>query len=207
MFTTSNGIASLILKEIPYSSKAYIRIHQTVAVSALLEECISFCRAAGAEYVYATGHPVLEAYPLHTKIVTMTCRRNAIKDTDADALPLDQVGLSEFRDIYNEKMHKIPNAAYFTDRDASELLQRGGGYRIVRNGKLIGIGIVSEGKLEMLAAVEKGNGQHVLAALSALLPTESVGVEVATANSKAYDFYTRLGFCEEETISVWYKVF
>ena len=63
MFTTENGAASLILKEIPYSEAAYIKIHSSQAPEALLEECVSFCRMAGAENIYASGHVILEKYP------------------------------------------------------------------------------------------------------------------------------------------------
>ena len=53
VFTTEFGVASLILKEIPYTQTAYIKILSSLAPVELLEECRSFCRAAGAEKIYA----------------------------------------------------------------------------------------------------------------------------------------------------------
>ena len=53
VFTTENGVASLVLKEIPYRRCAYIILRDSLEPEALLAECISFCRACGAERVFA----------------------------------------------------------------------------------------------------------------------------------------------------------
>jgi len=53
IFDTPYGVASLVLKEIPYSSKAYITVQSCLDLDQLLEECVSFCRAVGAEEIYA----------------------------------------------------------------------------------------------------------------------------------------------------------
>ena len=45
MFTTEFGVASLILKEIPYREEAYILVQSTQEPEKLLRECIDFCRA------------------------------------------------------------------------------------------------------------------------------------------------------------------
>ena len=68
MFDTEFGIASLVLKEIPYKGIAYIRIQNTLEPQALLRECVDFCKTLGAQKIYATGHAILEAYPFHTAI-------------------------------------------------------------------------------------------------------------------------------------------
>ena len=49
LFTTEYGIASLILKEIPYKGEAYIRLRETQQPELLLQECVRFCRRCGAE--------------------------------------------------------------------------------------------------------------------------------------------------------------
>ena len=53
MFTTEYGVASLVLKEIPYRQEAYICILATEQPRELLDECISFCRVCGAEKIFA----------------------------------------------------------------------------------------------------------------------------------------------------------
>ena len=60
MFTTENGVASLILQEIPYRREAYVHIRSTAAPEAFFRECVDFCKMAGAEKIYLTGHPLLE---------------------------------------------------------------------------------------------------------------------------------------------------
>lgn len=64
-FATDDGVASLILKEIPYRQEAYIRFQdvQPGRLAPFLEECVSFCRMAGAEKIYAQGHRELARYP------------------------------------------------------------------------------------------------------------------------------------------------
>ena len=65
IFTTEYGVASLFLKEIPYKNEAYIRIRdvQSGFLKEHLAECVSFCRMAGAERVYAADHPQLSDWP------------------------------------------------------------------------------------------------------------------------------------------------
>ena len=45
VFTTQYGVASLVLREIPYRQEAYISIQSSLQPEQLLEECIGFCRA------------------------------------------------------------------------------------------------------------------------------------------------------------------
>jgi len=71
MFTTEFGIASLVLKEIPYRGEAYIIIQDTQQPEQLLQECVSFCRMCGAEKIYARGHKITENYPLHCIVYEM----------------------------------------------------------------------------------------------------------------------------------------
>lgn len=79
MFTTENGVASLILQEIPYRREAYVHIRCTAAPELLFRECFDFCKMAGAEKIYFTGHPLLETrYPFHTSVLRLRrgpCRK------------------------------------------------------------------------------------------------------------------------------------
>ena len=73
LFTTEYGVASLILKEVPYRGVAFIYIRQAQAgrFEEHLKECVSFCRMAGAEKIYAKGHADLEKYPQHCALWKM----------------------------------------------------------------------------------------------------------------------------------------
>ena len=73
IFTSEYGAAGLVLKEIPYQQTAYITIHASEDPEKLIEECVSFCRACGAERIYASGHEDLEVFPFHRSVIRMRC--------------------------------------------------------------------------------------------------------------------------------------
>ncbi len=110
VFCSEFGAASLILKKIPYTKEAYIRIQDTRQPEQLLKECREFCIAAGAEKVYATGNDVLRAYPRHTTLLRMQCARDFLGETDAALFPVQENTAEQWRVIYNEKMLHVPTA-------------------------------------------------------------------------------------------------
>lgn len=207
MFTTSNGVASLILREIPYKKTAYIRIQNSLDPRDLLMECCDFCRAVGAERVYATGHTALESFPLYTEIWGMRCLREALPDTDVALFPLQQQTLEQWRTLYNEKMQAIPNARYMTLSDAQKLLAKGNGYFVHADEKLLGIGVASGDTVDTVIAAVPGAGRDVLLALNHALTGDQIKLEVASENQRAVRFYERLGFVKTEVLEKWYQVF
>lgn len=207
VFTTEYGVGSLILREIPYRQEAYIRIQDTKEPEAFLGECVDFCKAAGAERIYGTGHPCCENYPLHTAVLQMQGDVTGLGDTDAAVFPVVEKSLSRFREIYNEKMSRVPNASFLTEADAREILKEGSGYFVHREGELLGIGVVKEPRLLALAACRKGAGKTVVKALCHTFADRQVLLEVASANGKACRLYERLGFVPTAELSRWYRIF
>lgn len=206
VFATENGIGSLVLKEIPYRAIAYIKIQDASRPEAFLEECVDFCRMAGAEHIYATGHSVLERYPLHTAIWKMRCHRESLPQTDASLFPVTERTVDRWQEIYNQKMRSVPNSAYMTRQDMKQLLDRGDGYFVHKDGQLLGLGKASGDRIDAVISMQKGAGAEVLAALSHALTTEIVTLEVASTNEKAISLYTRLGFLKTEELSRWYCI-
>lgn len=206
-FTTGAGVASLILREIPYSKRAYITIQYAADIQELLKECTDFCHAVGAEDIYATGDPYLATYPEYTELVEMSYRRSKLPATEALAVELSEAKSSDFRNLYNQKMRSVPTAASLTIQDTQRLIEQGNGYFVVLNGVEIGIGIVGDDTIDMLAALMPGRGADVLCALSKYLKSETVHVTVATANIKAMTLYNRLGFTVSKILEKWYKIF
>ena len=206
MFTTEYGVAGLVLREIPYTAIAYIRLLATEQPELLLQECVSFCRACGAETFYATGDPWLEHFPLHTAVVEMRCAASALPQTDTALFPVLPETLLKWRDIYNEKMKNIPNAAYLSEQDAKAMLDTGDGYFVHRNGTLLGIGKAGNGRIDAIAALQKGAGRDVVLALCSLLNDDIVTLEVASNNEKAMSLYKSLGFIATRELSRWYCV-
>lgn len=207
VFATQYGVASLVLREIPPQGKAYVRLQAAQEPEKLLEECVSFCRMVGAQKVYATGHEILQQYPLHTAILKMRCLRSSLEDTDAALWPVQEETLSRFREICNQKILKIPNAAWMSEADGKQMLADAEGYFIHRGGKLLGVGRVLGDEIRFLAATAPGSGADVVKALAHAMTTEEVTVEVASANVKAMRLYEKLGFIAVEEISCWYRIY
>lgn len=206
VFTTELGVASLTLNQIPYTQKAYIRIQDSRDGDDFLKECISFCVAAGADYVYATGHRACERYPEETKILKMQADLSCVGDTDTALFPVTEETLEKWRGIYNEKVKIVPNGAFMTMQDAKEMLQAGDGYFIHKNGLLLGIGKASGDQIHWVASVQPGAGSDVVRALCHAVTTDTVCLEVASENHKALALYQDLGFLVTAVISVWYRV-
>ena len=206
MFTTEYGVASLVLREIPYQQEAYVTILDSREPDKLLEECVSFCRVCGAERIYATGEVSLEQYPLYTALWEMRCPTDVLPDTDAALFPVQETTLDTWREIYNQKVVKVPTGAWMTEKAAKEMLSRGGGYFVHRNGKLLGIGIVSDGVIEWVAAVQPGAGADVVCALNHAIAADTVTLTVACTNEKAVALYEKLGFVKIAERKKWYLV-
>ncbi len=205
-FTTENGVASLVLQEIPYGSVAYVIIRDSAAPEPFIEECRDFCRAAGAERVFTTGHSSLTAYPKYTSIWKMSRLLEGLPDTDAALFPVTEQSVEQWRSIYNQKMRTVHNAAYMTQEKGRQMLERGDGYFIHRDDLLIGIGMASGEKIDAVASLIPGGGCDVVLALCHALSGEEVSLEVASENKKAVQLYSQLGFIKTAEISTWYQI-
>lgn len=207
MFSTEYGVASLILREIPYRQEAYVRIQDTAYPEEFLQECVSFCRMAGAEKIYATNHDHLHKYPLYTAVWVMQRPMDNLPETDAMTFPVTEQTLDRWQELYNQAMAGVPNAAYMDKKDAQEMLNRGDGYFVHRDGELLGIGIAAAETIHAVIACKPGSGQDVLLALTHALTGEQIILQVASANGRALRLYERLGFIKTAELSRWYQVF
>lgn len=205
-FTTENGVASLILREIPYQGCAYVRLQDSRNPEALLEECMDFCRMCGAEHIYAAGVGTENCGPLHTSIYEMRCDVSALTDTDVALWPVLRENLSAWREIYNRKIKAVPNGAWMTEEEGEKMLSDGGGYFVHRDGTLLGIGRISQGEILWVASVQPGAGRDIVSALAGAQSMETVKLTVASANAKAVALYERLGFIPGKELSRWYKI-
>ena len=206
VFTTEFGVASLILKEIPYTQTAYVRVQSSLSPCELLEECAGFCRAAGAEKVFASGADVPDSYLLHTKILRMEVCRAALPSTEATACPVTEENADNWRKLYNQAMANVDNASYMDDLDVKQMLQKGDGYFVHRGQQLLGIGRASGQTLDFLAAFQPGAGEDVVCALAHALTGDDAVLTVASTNEKAINLYQRLGFVKNQELSRWYVV-
>lgn len=206
VFTTEHGAASLILKEIPYRKEAYIRIQSTQEPEKLLEECVNFCTACGAEKVYAAGHNILENYPLHTRVLQMRGELFISEEEIPAMFPVTEQTVAKWRALYNEKMKDVDNASTLEARDEARILSSGGAYFIHDSGIPLGIGWLEENKLSAIAAIKPGAGELLCKAMQSLIPQQQIILEVASTNEKALRLYERLGFIRSAELSRWYRV-
>ena len=206
VFTTEYGVATLILKEIPYQEAAYIILQDTLEPLLLVRECADFCRACGAERIYARGNDALEKYPLFTAMWEMTCLRESIPDTDAALWPVQERTLTQWQEIYNQKVKTVPNGAWMTDAGAKDMLAKGDGYFVHRGDTLLGIGKASADRIDWVASVKPGAGADVVKALIHATTEDRVSLTVASVNQKAVSLYESLGFLKTAEITRWHTI-
>ena len=206
MFTTEYGVASLVLKEIPYKEEAYITIRSSEQPEELLAECVSFCRICGAERIYAASHEYLERYPLKTSVLEM--RGEAVTDEEQTAclFPVTDQTVARWRQLCNERMRGVDNSATLETRDEKRILESGGAYFVHENGELLGIGWIENGELLVVASVQSGMGERVLRTLFSMMPGAELRLQVASTNERAIRLYERLGFVKTQEVSRWYQV-
>ena len=206
VFTTEFGAASLFLREIPYRQRAHIKIQASLDPGKLLEECIDFCRACGAEWIDAAGSEYLEKFPLITVLYEMRCDKDSLDKTDAYLFPVTEETVGQWLEIYNTRMADVPNAAYMDSKDGRELLKTGDGYFIHKDGQLLGIGKAAGDFIGAIVAVKPGMGETVVRTLVGALTEDSVRLMVAGANERAVRLYERLGFVKTKELARWYRV-
>ena len=124
MFTTEYGVASLILKEVPYRQEAYIIIQSTEQPEELLKECVSFCRMVGAEKIYARGHEIVETYPIHCDIYEMRGSMDVEEEKVENLWPVTEETIGSWRQFLNEQMRPIDNAGTLEKKGEKEILDQ-----------------------------------------------------------------------------------
>lgn len=206
VFTSPGGIASLVLEEIPYKKEAYIRIQNVSDFELLITDCVSFCKAVGAENVYATGIPPLSGYQMHTEIWMLSANCLQLPMSNAMLVPVSEDTLAEWVQIYNNKMATVHNAATMNRDKSRRLLETKDAYFVQKDGLTVGICKGKNDRIDVIASTHKGCGTDVVLAMCNKLSEPAVYVEVATSNLKALKLYDQLGFFKERCISVWYKV-
>ena len=206
VFATELGVASLFLKDIPYSETAYIKVRSSADPAAFLEECIGFCKAAGALHIFASGDVCLSQYPHSIDVYLM--QRDRFPDfADALLFPVQEHTLDGWLDIYNRSMASVTKASHMSRNDGLALLKEHSAYFVHKDDVILGIGIVSGDKIQAIAACQKGAGETVLKTLCGALDTDVISLEVASDNVAALCLYERLGFIKVGVTESWYQVF
>lgn len=206
VFPTEYGVASLVLKEVPYRQEAYITIQSALQPEELLKECISFCRMVGAEKIFARGHASVEQYPLYTAIYEMRGCIDVEESKVAHLWPVTEESAGRWRDLLNWQLRQVDNAATLEKKDEKEILETGGAYFVHRDGELLGAGWIVDEELKLIASVEKGAGEQIFHSLLSVNRPEQLRLEVASTNGRAIRFYEKMGLVKTAEICRWYRV-
>ena len=197
LFTVTDGMATLILHEIPFRQEAYVWIRTVFgSVEGLVKECTGFCRSAGADRIYFSGDMDLSAFPVHARLIYRSVDRSTLPTTQAVALPSEKEDL--WLEHYRRSFLPVPVAQSTPSPE--------GRYDIFIDGKLIGIGQIQGGMLMSIASLEKGLGTDCLCALAAHSIGTKLRLVCAEENLRAMKFYDKLGFSKEDVKEVWYTL-
>lgn len=207
VFTTDDGVSSLVLKEIPYKGVAFIRVQdvQPGCLDNHLSECIGFCRAAGAERVLASGNPALEQYPLDSIVYQMTLA-GPFPATQDRLWPVTEETVGRWRELYNKGMGPVDNHATLSFFDEKNILSSAGAYFVHAEEKLLGIGWMEGNSLLALVSAQPGMGERTARALLSTVTEDRVTLEVVSKNHRAIRLYERMGFIKSAELRRWYRV-
>lgn len=206
VFTTQYGVASLVLREIPYRGEAFITIQDSLDPERLLEECVDFCRVCGAERIYARGHELLEAYPLHSIIYEMRGEACVDESKVENLWPVTDETIEKWRRMLNERLRGVDNAGTLVKAGEQEIIQSGGAYFVHRSGELLGAGWILEDELMLLASFQRGAGERVMHTLMSLVPDQQLKLQVVSTNMPAIRLYEKMGFIRTAELRRWYRV-
>lgn len=197
LFTVTDGMATLILHEIPFRKEAFVWIRTVFgSVEGLVRECTGFCRAAGAESVYFSGEMDLKNYPIHARLIYRSVDKNKLPSTKAVACSVqDPV---RWLDQYRSAFRQVPVAQSTPPEE--------GRYDIYMGEDHIGIGQVQGGMLMSIASLKAGMGKDCLCALALQSQGEALRLVCAEENLPAMKLYDKLGFSKEDVKEVWYSL-
>lgn len=210
VFTGSHGIATLVLAQIPWSGCGYVLVRSVWdGAAAFLEECLGFCRACGAERVYASWEletlPAEHAYDM----IRMEIEKKALPDTPfVEVEDLTEENSEVFLEIYDRCFRAVPGAASYSAKVTAKLLGEEKAYLSRVDGQYAAIAEISEKRLEAVAVLpeHRGLGYRLTRTVLEKVPSTTIELKVASTNTRAVGMYERLGFAPSGTLSRWWKL-
>lgn len=211
IFTAEHGLASLILREIPYSGSAYVMLRAVWngQTAALLAECRQFCLAAGAETVFASQERA-ELPARHAYDILELSRPRAglpLPDRQVALEPLTENNAAVYLDIYNRCFRAVPGAASYDREDMRRLMGKDLAFLAKRDGRYAAVAELGEGSLAGVAVLPefRGLGHDWTLTVLARLETPVLKLRAASTNTRALALYRRLGFGADQVVSRWWK--
>lgn len=213
VFTAAGGTATLILREIPRCGRAYV-ILQTHTLGMELQQvqdCVQFCRMAGATEVYAScADGTILDLPHSHDMLRLSLQRSLLPRTEP---PVRLGALSpETQSIYVEQFNRrfapILNAAMCDKRALERAAAEGSQhYLVYHEDILVGLGAIRENVLEAVASTQPGWGRDVAIALLQRCSGETLELTVCSKNQRAMALYQQLGFVQNKLVSQWWRAY
>lgn len=195
IFTGCEGIASLILRQIPYSGTAFVLLRSVFTTTeAVIRECTAFCRAAGAETVCFGGDGDFSERPIYARVIERSILRSALPKTTAVARPASDT--DEWLNLYRKRFAEVPAATCFPSTQNA--------LTVFDGDTPIGIGSVEGGSIRLIASTVPGRGADCVCAIAAHCIGETVSLSCAEENLSAMRLYDRLGFDCGATKEIWF---
>lgn len=195
IFPCADGLASLILCEIPYRGEAYILVRAVYgSLAGLVGECVNFCRSAGAKRVYVSGEGDFSPYSVYARLIDRSIEKAALPSTSARA---ERTESSEWVRLYNERFRSVPCAKTYREAPKNACFVYDGEERI-------GLGLCIEDELAAVASLKRGTGAACVSALAEKIDAAKIKLLCAEENTAAMGLYDRLGFSCDGLRRIWY---
>ena len=211
MFTSPYGIATLILREIPWSGSAYVLVRSVWndQTAALLEECRGFCRAVGAKEIFAAyDTEELPAEPAYDMIRMTRPKAGLPVGKMLELEPLTRENSGAYLEIYNRCFAAVPSAASYDRTSLEPLYGEDLAWLANVNGEYAGVAEISKEGLEGIAVLPayRGLGYDLALAALRMVPSPVLCLKVASTNVRAIALYERLGFTPERVEKRWFRL-
>lgn len=195
IFTATEGIATLILREIPTRREGYVLVRSVFTnLEALLRECERFCRSAGAERVYFGGNADFSAYPIYARLIEREVDR--LPQTAARAEKITESERAQWLELYRARFLTVPAAQSSPETDNA--------YFVYDGDERIGLGQIEGEELRAVTTLKRGTGADCVAALAAATHAARLYLLCAEENLPAMRLYDRMGFTRGRVREVWH---
>lgn len=156
VFSCPDGIATLILREVPFRGEGYILVRGVFGtLEGLLAECAGFCRAAGAERLFAAGEADFSGYPAAIRILGRSAPRESLLPAPEAVrlVPVTEETAADWAREYNARFRAVPAAESCSPAEERALAAGGEALWIWDGAERIGLGRVRGSELLAVAAL------------------------------------------------------
>ena len=213
VFTCQGGTATLILREIPISGRAYILLRTVLPdhLGGMLSEGEHFWRMCGAETCFVSWEGSLDFLPHAYDIYLLHADKAALPEGKSVTLtPMTPENDSIYQRIYNRCFQSVSHALSYDRAQIARIYRekQRAFLALTEDGHPYGIGELHENELAAVAVLPKyrGRGTDLTLALLKRCPGDTVTVTVASDNDRALALYDKLGFRVCATESRWYQL-